>query len=117
MAEIIRTEPALGDLDAIACDAPVALSALPFFLRLPRAALGAETGPSLALGYFDIAPSALNPERRSHKWPNSSELQATPLQIMLIFGRASFIFASLGQVTRASTPLTSRVSPVTVGES
>jgi hypothetical protein len=31
MVEIIRTEPALGDLDPIACDAPVPLSALPFF--------------------------------------------------------------------------------------
>src|SRR6516164_9077915 len=50
----------------------VALSALALlFLRLPRAALRAETGLSLALGYFDIAPSALNPERRSYKSPKS----------------------------------------------
>jgi len=47
------------------------MQAIPSFLRLPRAALRAETGPSLALGYFNIAPSALNPERRMHRWPNS----------------------------------------------
>ena len=41
-----------------------ALSALLFFLRLPRAALWAETGLSLALGFFDVAPSALKPSLR-----------------------------------------------------
>jgi hypothetical protein len=37
----------------------VALSALVVLLGLPRATLRAETSPSLALGYFYIAPSAL----------------------------------------------------------
>jgi hypothetical protein len=41
-----------------------AFSASPSFLRSPRAARRAETGLSLALGYLDIAPSALTPERR-----------------------------------------------------
>jgi hypothetical protein len=49
-----------------------------FFLRLPRAARWAETGPSLALSFLDIAPLALNPERRGHKWPNSSPSEAAP---------------------------------------
>jgi len=43
----------------------VALTALAFLFALPRAARRAETGPSLALGFFDVAPSALNPARRS----------------------------------------------------
>ena len=47
-----------------------AFGASPFFLRLPRAARRTETGASLARGYFDLAPSALNPERQRHKWPN-----------------------------------------------
>jgi len=43
----------------------------PFCLRPPRAALRVEADPSLALGFPDFAASALNPERRSYKCPNS----------------------------------------------
>jgi len=42
----------------------------PFFWDLPRAALRAETGPSLALGYFDIAPSALKDDGINVQTPN-----------------------------------------------
>ena len=52
---------------------------LPFFLGLPRAARRAETGPSLALGYFDIAPSALKDDGINGQTPKA--LQATPLQV------------------------------------
>src|SRR6516225_9695263 len=34
--------------------------------------------PRLALGYFDIAPPALNPERRSYKWRNSDARARAP---------------------------------------
>ena len=34
----------------------------PLFLRLPRAARRAETGPSLTLGCLNVAPSALEAE-------------------------------------------------------
>ena len=33
------------------------------------------------LGFLDIAPSALNPEKRSHKWLKSWALQATLLRV------------------------------------
>jgi hypothetical protein len=44
-----------------------AFSACSSFFALPRAALRAETGPSLALGFFDVAPSALEREHEAIK--------------------------------------------------
>ena len=55
------------------------------FLGLPRAALRAETGPSLALGYFDIAPSALKDEGINGQTPGAALREPHQRLVLFLF--------------------------------
>jgi len=89
----VRVKPWIAGLQYTG-DRSGALSALALFFCLPRAAQQAATGLSLALGFFDVAPSALETEAPSHKWPNSKGIarvrhrhataEATPLQALFL---------------------------------